>query len=198
MASIEFSGIAVGMHATDAMLKKSPISLLKCGTISEARYLTIIGGSTASVLESLHEGLYWGKDHIVDYTFLPDVHPQLHDAVMGKRGHAAAGALAVIEAASVSCIIQATEMALKGTTVDLIEIRLGDTEMAGRGLTIFQGELHDIEAARDIARTFLNGKSVQTIDRILTAPHEGTLEQVDKSTMYLQSKDLELDGEHIT
>lgn len=198
MASVEFSGIAVGMYATDALLKKSPISLLRSGTIGRGRYLTIIGGSTGSVLESLHEGIFWGKDDVVDYTFLPDIHPVLHDAILGGIRPTVSGALAVIETPTVSCNIQATELALKGTPVELVEIRLGDTQMGGRGMSIYQGDLHDIEAARDIALSFLEGKNIQAVHRTLTAPHEGMIEQISGSTRFNKSKNIELQGENLS
>ena len=57
IAIIEFSEIPAGMSATDAMLKKAPIAFVKCGTITRGRYLTLIGGTTASVEVSLEEGL---------------------------------------------------------------------------------------------------------------------------------------------
>ncbi len=197
MASIEFSGVAMGMYATDALLKKSPISLIKCGTISRGRYLTIIGGSTGSVLESLDEALFWGKDSVVDSAFLPDIHPSLHDAVLGKQHRATTGAIMIFETPTASSIIQAIEMALKGSPVDLIQLRLGDTQMGGRGLGILQGTLHDIQAARDIALAFLNEKGAEVTHRILTSPHAAMVEHIDGSTMYLKATEQELDGEHV-
>jgi microcompartment protein CcmL/EutN len=195
MASVEFNGIAVGMHATDAMLKKSPISLIKCGTISRGRYLAVLGGTTASVLEALQEGLYWAKEQVIDYTFLPDIHPLLHDAVLGERAGTVDGAFAIVETPTVSSNIHATEMALKGTPVQLVEIRLGDTQMGGRGMTIYQGELHDIEAAVDIATGYLEAREITCIHRILTAPHEAMIEQVNNGTRFNRSLNLEMEGE---
>ena len=67
LAIVEFSDIPTGMFATDAMLKKAPIAFVKCGTISRGRYLTLIGGTTASVDESLAEGLVHGGDSVLDH-----------------------------------------------------------------------------------------------------------------------------------
>ena len=66
IAVIEFSDIPTGMSATDAMLKKAPIAFVKCGSITRGRYLTLIGGSTASVDESLREGLAHGGPGVLD------------------------------------------------------------------------------------------------------------------------------------
>ena len=49
IAVIEFSSIADGIYCTDALLKKAPITMLKSGTVSRGRYLTMIGGTTSWV-----------------------------------------------------------------------------------------------------------------------------------------------------
>ena len=85
IAVIEFASIADGIYCTDALLKKAPIAMIKSGTVSRGRYLVIIGGSTASVEESLNEALAAGHGSRLDHAFLPDVHPQLHEAILGQR-----------------------------------------------------------------------------------------------------------------
>jgi microcompartment protein CcmL/EutN len=57
IAVVEFSSIADGIYTTDAILKKAAIAMIKGGTISHGRYLTIFGGTTGSVSESLTEAL---------------------------------------------------------------------------------------------------------------------------------------------
>ncbi|MFQ5584163.1 MAG: BMC domain-containing protein [Calditrichia bacterium] len=44
IALIEISNIAAGIKVGDAMLKKSPIALLKTGTVSRGKYLVLVGG----------------------------------------------------------------------------------------------------------------------------------------------------------
>ena len=61
LAVIEFASIADGIFCTDALLKKAPIAMIKSGTVSRGRYLIIIGGSTASVEESLNQALAVGQ-----------------------------------------------------------------------------------------------------------------------------------------
>jgi len=172
IAIVEFRDIAVGMFATDAMVKKAPISLLKCGIISHGRYLTLIGGSTASVEESYGEGVSLGADSVVDRVFLPDIHPQVHDALLGVRMRGRTGALAVIETDTVSCNVQAAERALKGTPVELAEIRLADSHLHGKGVSIYRGELHDIEAAVETAVSSIGQAGKKAVYKIIPAPHE--------------------------
>ena len=115
IAVIEFSSIADGIYCTDALLKKAPIAMIKSGTVSRGRYLIIIGGSTASVEESLNEALDVGQASRLDHTFLPDVHPEVHDAILGQRVPVAQDAVAILETDTVAANVRAAELALKGT-----------------------------------------------------------------------------------
>ncbi len=195
IAVLEFRDIAAGMVATDALLKRSPIAFVKCGTISRGRFLTLIGGTTAAVEEAVSEGLALGGESVLDHVLLADVHPQLYEGILGHRRGVGPGSVAVIETATVSANVRAAELALKGTPVDLLEIRLADSGLSGKGLSIFQGELHDVEAAVEIAVGFLERTDVQVGYRIISAPHEGLVRQVEGSTYFGSASLLELDGE---
>jgi microcompartment protein CcmL/EutN len=195
IAIIEFRDIAVGMIATDAMLKKAPIAFIKSGTISRGRYLTLIGGSTASVQESLAEGLFHGGGSVLDHVLLADVHPQVYDAILGGRRAVGGGSLAIIETGTVSANVRAAELALKGTPVDLVEIRLADTGLSGKGLSIYHGELHDLEAAVEIVVGYLEAAGGEVVYKIISAPHEALGKQVDASTYFGSASLVELEGE---
>lgn len=192
---IEFLDIPAGIQATDALLKKAPIAYLKSGTITRGRYLTVIGGTTASVEEAYEEALYWGGNIVIDKIYLPDIHPDVFAAMFGKRGKSRGGSWAVIETASVSANVRAAEAALKGTPVSLIEIRLADDGLAGKGLSIYEGELHDIEAAVEIASAFMQRAGVEFSHRILTAPHEALGRQISQNTRFHEVEALTLEGE---
>ena len=96
--------------------------MIKSGTVSRGRYLIIIGGSTASVEESLNEAIEVGQSSRLDHTFLPDVHPELHDAVLGARVPVQQDAVAILETDTVAANVRAVELALKGTSVRLVEL----------------------------------------------------------------------------
>jgi microcompartment protein CcmL/EutN len=111
IAVVELSGIADGLYCTDALLKKAPIAMIKSGTVSHGRYLIIIGGSTASVDESLQEALAAGQTSVLDHTFLPDVHPQVLEAVLGQRLPCEQDAVAILETETVAANVRAAELA---------------------------------------------------------------------------------------
>jgi microcompartment protein CcmL/EutN len=195
IAVVEFSDIPAGMHATDAMLKKAPIAFVKCGTITRGRFITLIGGSTASVDESLREGLAQGGPSVLDHLFLADVHPRVYEAVLGWRKPGTSGALAIVETDTVAATVRAAEAALKGTPVELIEIRLADAGLSGKGVSVYQGDLSDIEAAVDIAARQAGQAGVTLRHRIIAAPHDALIKQIETSTWFGAQTVLGLDGE---
>jgi len=197
IAVVEFRDIAAGMHATDAMLKKAPIAFVKAGTITEGRYMTLIGGTTASVEESFNEGLFHGGANVIDHVFLADVHPHLHDAILGQRRVGGTGAIGIVETPTASANVRSAELALKGTPVTLVEIRLADQGLAGKGLSLYQGELHDVEAAIDVVLSHLVRTRSDVIYKIISSPTEALLAQIEGGTRFSEAGLLELDGERI-
>ena len=194
-ASIEFNSVPAGLFAADALLKKSPIGLIRSGTIGAGRFLILLAGSTASVAEAHEEALFHGGLQVADDCFLPDIHPVLYDAVLGSIRKMGEGPLWILETPTVSCNLQAIERALKGVPVDLIEFRAGDPRMDGRGLAILQGDLYDIEAAQEIALASLETRGIPAQHRVLTAPHDALLQQISVSTRFDLAQPLALDGE---
>ena len=84
---------------------------------------------------------------------------------------------------------------MKGVAVELIEFRAGDPRMDGRGLSILQGDLYDIEAAQEIALASLETRGIPAQHRVLTSPHEALLAQISVSTRFDLAKPLALEGE---
>jgi microcompartment protein CcmL/EutN len=151
IALLEFNTIAAGVLASDIMVKKSPIALLRCGTIHPGRFLILIGGSVASTQEAFEAGVQLGesKGALNASIFLGDVHPSLHDAVLGERRDLAGDALAVVETHTSPMLLAAVDAAIKSTPVMVSEVRLGD-DLGGHALALLSGVLADVEIAIEI------------------------------------------------
>ena len=151
LALLEFENTPAGVLASDLMVKRAPIALLRCGTIHPGRYLILVGGSVASTEEAFAIGARLGKTEgtLRGSIFLGDVHPNLHDAVLGERRDLAGDALAVIETRSSPALLGAVDAAIKSTPVILAEIRLGD-DLGGKALALLSGNLTDAETALGI------------------------------------------------
>jgi microcompartment protein CcmL/EutN len=193
LAVLDFADIPAGVCAVDAILKKAPIAFVRAGTVTRGRYLVVFGGSTASTAESLAEALGTSGEAIIDYTFLPDAHP----SAFGAR-RKVNGSLLIIETETAASIVRAVEAALKGTPVELIEMRLADEGLAGKGIALMAGTLHDVEYAAILAA---NGVGVDAppprgfSHRLIAAPHEILERDIAAVTRFDSAPLLELDGE---
>lgn len=183
IALIEFDSIAIGIRAGDAMVKRAPISFLRTGTVQKGRYLVLIGGDTASVEESLEEGLLVGGDAVVDKVYLPNVHPTVFAAVQGARQVEAYESLGVIETSTVASVIKAADAAVKGAEVTLLEIRLANG-MAGKGLALVTGEVADVEAAVSIGTGVIQGQDLRVRSTVIPSLHIEMESNIAKDTRF--------------
>ena len=158
---LEFSSVARGIAAGDAMVKRAPLQVLRAGTVHPGKYLVLVGGLTADVEEALEAGREVGGDVLVDVVHLPDVHPDVVASIAGLRREDAGEALGVIEASTVAATIDAADAGVKGARVTIRDLRLAD-DLGGKGYVLFGGDLAEVEAAvgHGVARTAGSGQEV--------------------------------------
>ena len=151
LALLEFGTVAAGILVSDLMVKRAPIALLRCGTIHPGRFLILVGGSVASTEEAFLIGARFGETDgtLTGSVFLGDVHPNLHDAVLGERQDVTGDALAVFETRSSPALLAAVDAAVKSTPVILTEVRLAD-DLGGHAVALMSGDLTDAETALTI------------------------------------------------
>jgi microcompartment protein CcmL/EutN len=149
LALIEFSSIAAGIRAADAMVKRAPIDVIRSGTVQPGKYLVMIGGMTADVEESLNAGRAAEAGELDDYVLLPQVHPDVVQAIGGGREPDTKDSLGIIETSTVAAAIHAADAGVKGAEVNLVEIRLADG-MGGKGIVLYSGQVADVEIAVEI------------------------------------------------
>jgi microcompartment protein CcmL/EutN len=183
IALLEISGIATGIYCADVMIKCSPITVLKSGTVHNGKYLILIGGSVASVEEAYFKGLTAATDEIIDHVILPDVHEQVHDAVLGQRADCSREAIGIIETTSVAAIIQSTDAAIKQTDINIAEIRIAD-HLGGKAFSILNGKIEDIESAVEIAREKITRPEYWLKHTVIPNLHQELGNQLAQSTSF--------------
>ncbi|HLF69083.1 MAG TPA: BMC domain-containing protein [Gaiellaceae bacterium] len=158
---LEFSSIAKGIEAGDAMAKRAPLQVVRAGTVHPGKYLVLVGGLTADVEEAMQAGREVGRDTLVDTVFLPDVHPDVVASIAGTRREDEGEALGVIETPTVAATIDAADAGVKGARVTIRDLRLAD-DLGGKGYVLFGGEVAEVEAAvgYGVARTTASGQDV--------------------------------------
>lgn len=146
LALLEFSSVATGITAGDAMVKRAPVAEITAGTVQPGHYLVLVSGDTASVGEALAAGVEGREATLLDTVFLPDVHPAVVAALRGARVPGPVEALGVIETVTVAATLGAADAAVKGAEVDLMELNLADG-LGGKAYALFGGTVADVEAA---------------------------------------------------
>lgn len=164
LAIVEFSSIAVGTRATDALMKKSPVTLRRAGSFQPGRFAAMFTGGVAEVDEAFIEALRVGAEALLDRLLLADIDMTVLAATLGKNANWDGGdCLAIIESSTLAGVIEASDAAIKGANVRIIQMRLGDG-LGGKGIAHLIGEQADIEAAVEIgsARAARPDRVIQT------------------------------------
>jgi len=158
LALLEFERMATGVLAVDRMLKKSPVALLRCGTVHPGHYLALVGGTVAATEVAYAEGVALGKETacLVDDVLLPDPHPALPLGLVGERNEIRGDTLAILEVSSSPAILRVVDTVLKRVPVQLSKLRLAD-DLGGKALAFLDGDLPDVQEAVTLAGRILAG-----------------------------------------
>lgn len=149
LALLEFSSVAVGVQAGDAMAKRAPVARLRAGTVQPGKYLVLVAGDVASVEEAVEAGLETGAEALVDQILLPQVHPDVVQAVSGRELPDPIEALGIVETYTAAAAILAADAGRKGAKVELVLLRLADG-LGGKAFIFFSGTVADVQAAVEI------------------------------------------------
>jgi microcompartment protein CcmL/EutN len=183
IALIEFSSIAAGTFAADAMVKEASVQILRIGTIQPGRFLVLIGGMTAEVGLAYHAGIRTGTPQVLDDVFLPDAHSDVVKGIGGGRLAKASDAVLTLETSTSTAIVRAADAVAKGAMVTLMELRLGDG-LGGKGFARFVGLRSDAEAASQIARETLARRDVQLCASIVSRIDEALADRLADSSRF--------------
>src|SRR5262249_55558504 len=114
---------------------------------------------------------------------LPDIHESVRAAVTGQRGAWTNDTLGIIETETMAAVIDAADAAVKGASVEIVEIRLGDG-LGGKGLAHFVGLQADVEAAVHTGLARLNRRSIKVCTAIIPRADETMLGSQGESTRF--------------
>jgi microcompartment protein CcmL/EutN len=173
---LEFSSIARGIEAGDAMVKRAPVEAIYAGTVHPGKFLVLVGGLTASVEEAMDAGRHKGADAVLAELLLSDVHPAVVTGLRGVRVPSAAEAIGIVETANVASAIGAADAAMKAAAVELLELRLAD-DIGGKGYAVVGGAVADVEASISAAAAVAAGDLVTTV--VIPQAHEELMANLD-------------------
>ncbi|MEE8277750.1 MAG: BMC domain-containing protein [Thermoanaerobaculia bacterium] len=177
IALLEFDSIAVGIRAGDAMVKRAPLETLHAGSVQPGKYQVLAGGEVAEVEEARAAGRAAGGQAWVDEIFLPEVHPEVIQALTGGRRPAEGEALGIVETRTVAAVIGAADAGVKGALVRLLEVRLADG-LGGKGYVLFSGEVSYVEAAVELGVASLPARDLLVELVVIPRLHDEMLDNL--------------------
>lgn len=174
---LELSSIATGFQVADKMLKTANVELLISRTICSGKYIVLVGGDVAEVTSSVEGGMVVAEATIIDSFIIPNVHPQVFDALKAFTKINNLEALGIIEAFSVSSIIEAADAAVKTAKINLIEIRLA-MALGGKAFVSLTGEVEAVTAAVETGSIIVRKKGLLVNSVIIPSPRPELLNEI--------------------
>ena len=148
LGMLELSSIAVAYQVEDAMLKAADVDLLVARTICSGKYIVMVGGQVRAVRASLEAGKAESMEALIDELLIPNIDPRVFPAITGGVAlrDEDKDALGILEAFSVTSIIEGADTAVKAAEVTLFRIHVA-MAIGGKGFLMLTGRIADVEAA---------------------------------------------------
>lgn len=146
VALIESSSIAFGYLVADALVKKSPVRILRAQPASPGKFFILYAGEVAEVEEAHQAGLEAAGDTLIDELLLPFAHKDLLAALEGTLPVDGIDSLGVIETLSLASALAAADAAAKAAEVRLLELR-PPMGLGGKSYFTLSGPLEDLQMA---------------------------------------------------
>lgn len=161
LALLDIGDVPTGLRVLDALSKEAPVRVLNAGTIQDGRYLVLFGGEVEAVNFAFAKALELAGRSLVDQVLLPDAEPRLLPAFLDAavRWPAPGDTLGALQSATPPTMLRALEAALKGTDVELVQLRIGDG-LGGKAIAMLWGQTAEVEAAMALAHdAFARGRA---------------------------------------
>jgi microcompartment protein CcmL/EutN len=174
---VELGSIAAGMQVADAMLKAADVELVLARTICSGKYMVLVRGDVAAVGAAIDAGTQAGGFSVIDTFVIPNVHESIFPAISGITKVNALEALGIIEAFSVTSLIEGADAAVKSANVQLIEVRLA-MALGGKAFATMTGSVSAVSAAVDAGAEMIARKGLLVNKVVIAQPRQELLSEM--------------------
>ncbi len=166
--------IATGIKTADEMLKSADVELIMSSPICPGKYVILVSGNVGSVKNAVETGIRTADIFLVESHIINNLDDKVIPALSATTEIKEMKALGVIETISALTSVKAGDIAVKASSVELIEIRIA-RGLGGKGFVVLTGELSSVKSA---VQTCLNelkdgGEIVST--SVIPSPHPGLI-----------------------
>jgi microcompartment protein CcmL/EutN len=179
LGMLELSSIAVAYQVEDAMLKASEVQLLVARTICSGKYIVMIGGQAAAVETSVREGKRVCREALIDELVIPNIDSRVFPAISGgvALDEKDKDALGILEAFSVTSIIEGADAAVKAAEVKLFRIHVA-MAIGGKGFLMLTGEVSEVNAAIEAGAREIAKRGLLVSKVVIPRPEERLYREV--------------------
>ena len=148
LGMLELSSIGVAYAVRDAMIKAAEVKVLVARTICSGKYMIMIGGDVQAVQFSLTAGKVVSQEALIDELLIPAVDPRIFPAISAsvELQDSDMQAMGLLEAFSVTAIVEGADAAVKAADVTLFRIHVA-MAIGGKGYLMLTGEISQVQAA---------------------------------------------------
>ena len=179
LGMLELSSIAVAYSVEDAMLKASDVQLLVARTICSGKYIVMVGGQVRAVESSLRAGREASMEALIDELLIPNVDPRVFPAIgcgVALRDEDK-DALGILEAFSVTSIIEGADAAVKAADVTLFRIHVA-MAIGGKGFLMLTGRVADVQTAVEAGAREIGRRGLLVSKVVIPHPEERLFQDV--------------------
>ena len=175
---VEFKSIAMGMEATDEMLKSSNVRAVLSTAMCPGKYITLIEGDVDAVKNAVRVGKSVGDIFTIDGYVLSNIHPDVFPALGATIDiNRNIDSIGVIETMSAISSIIAGDVAAKAGNIELLEIRLA-RGLGGKGFTVITGEIASVKAAIAACEAELEKTGDVVYSTVISAPNKQLIDNL--------------------
>ena len=167
---VELDSIARGYKVVDALVKKSPVTVLEANLVEPGKYLILFAGQVAEVEEAYSEALAVAEDSCLDRLFLPLVHADVLTGHGGEVDRTDPNTVGIVEGKAVSSTLLACDRALKESDVSLAGLRI-TPGLGGKAYFVLHGAQTDVESGLETAERVLSETGQLIRVECIPAPH---------------------------
>lgn len=174
---IESSSVAMGYLIGDKMIKAADTELLLLRTICSGKFIALVGGDVAAVKSSVEVGIEAAAHTLVDSFVIPNVHESVFEAIRGTVDVKKTDALGILEAFSVTSLIEGADAAVKAANVQLIEVRLA-MALGGKAYCTMTGSVSDVTAAVEAGAKVIGEKGLLVNSVVIPSPRPEIFKEI--------------------
>jgi microcompartment protein CcmL/EutN len=173
LGMLELSSIAVAYQVEDAMLKASDVELLVARTICSGKYIVMVGGQPSAVESSVRAGKDVSREALIDELVIPNIDPRVFPAITGgvSLKDSDKDALGILEAFSVTSIIEGADAAVKAAQVVLFRIHVA-MAIGGKGFLMLTGQVSEVEAGIEAGARQIGKRGLLVSKVVIPRPEE--------------------------